>query len=226
LKSSFLGLLIFSILAQLCFAQQGSDVVIVGNRGNQLVGARVGIYHYTTNEKSIFSDNLVASSTTSDGFAAEVFYNYFLLDQLAMEISLGSANRGDILYEDSTARLFGSANVYPMTFGIKITPLSGLVSDHYQPYVDGGGSVVVTREIFEGGTLYTDYYSPYDFGSKSKTSVGWWAGGGFESYVAQTLAVTSNFKYYSIDYSKYIAGYKDHSGYQISVGLAYIFRKK
>ncbi|MBU1318970.1 MAG: outer membrane beta-barrel protein [candidate division Zixibacteria bacterium] len=219
--------LLFTLLLQAAWAQDDSHNTIKGNRGNQLVGVRLGIYHFTSNEESIFGDNLISSSTTNNGFAAEVFFNYFFLDQTALEVSLGNANRGDILYEnESIGRLFGSAGVYPMTLGLKITPLSGIVSGHYQPYIHGGGSLVVTREIFEGGTLYTDQYAYYDFGSKSRTAFGWWAGGGFESYVSSTIAVTSNFKYYSIDYSKYIAGYKDHSGYQISVGIAYIFRKK
>jgi len=217
---------VLALLVQAAWAQDNSHKAIKGNRGNQLVGLRIGVYHFTSNEESIFGDNLVSSSITKNGFAAELFFNYFFLDQVALEVSLGNANRGDILFEnDSIGRLFGSASVYPIAVGIKVTPLSGIIRDRYQPYIHGGGSLVVTREIFEGGRL-TGPYTFYDFSSKSRTGLGWWVGGGFESYVSSTIAVTSNFKYYSIDYSKYIAGYKDHSGYQISVGVAYIFRKK
>jgi hypothetical protein len=44
--------------------------------------------------------------------------------------------------------------------------------------------------------------------------------------VMSSVCVTSNFKYHSVDYSKSIGGYKDHSGYQITVGAAYILRSK
>jgi len=213
------------VISSACFAQTEEAEPIRGNKGNQIIGIRLGIYHFTTAEESIFGDNLVFSGAHENGFAAEFFFNYYFLDQLALEVSLANANRGDILFEsDSIGRLFGSANVYPMAVGLKFTPVSGIISEKFQPYFFGGGSLVITREIFEGGTLYGPY-TFYDFDSKSRTDVGWWAGGGIESYLSRKILLSSSFKYYSIEYSKYIAGYKDHSGYQITVGIGYNFKK-
>ena len=191
-----------------------------------MAGIRLGAYHFTTDEDAVPSDGFEIKRGGKDGFAIEAFYNYFFLDQVGVEATLGSANRDDLIFEsEEIGQLFGSANVYPIAVGIKLTPLSGLVSDHYQPYFHGGGSLVITREMFQGGK-FKDLYALYERGSKSRTDFGWWIGAGFESYISSVVCVTSNFKYHFIDYSKPIAGYKDHSGYQITLGVAYILRKK
>jgi hypothetical protein len=204
----------------------GESQVIRGNRGNQLLGVRIGLLHYTSSDKQTYPEGVVFSGAIENGFVAEAFYNYYFLDQLGLEISLGNANRGDIVFEsDSIGRLFGAASVYPIAVGLKLTPLSGIVRDHYQPFLSAGGALVITRELFEGGYL-TNPYDYYDLSTKSKTDVGWWVGGGFESYVSSTICVHSSLTYYGIDYSEPIAGNKDHSGYRLAFGIAYIFRKK
>jgi hypothetical protein len=227
LRNALLVSLLIALLAQMSSAQTDSPATTVGNRGNQLMGIRLGVYHFTTDETVAPSEGLEVVGSKKNGFAAEFFYDYFLLDQLGFEFSLGSASRADIIFRsDSIGELLGSVNVYPIAIGIKVTPLSGLVSDHYQPYLHGGGSLVITRELFEAGRG-VDPVAYWDRGgAQSRTDFGWWAGFGFESYVASRICVTSNFKYHSIDYSESIGGFRDHSGYQITFGVAYIFRKK
>lgn len=215
------------LLAEAPFAQSDSPEGVIGNRGNQLLGIRLGVCHFTTDEATSPSEGLEVIGGSKNAFTGELFYNYFMLDQLALEFCLGSNARGDITFRSpEIGEFFGSVNVYPIAVGIKLTPLSGLVSDHYQPYFHGGGSLVVTRELFESAN-YVDIYAYYDRGGqKSRTDFGWWAGFGFESYIMSSVCVTSSFKYHSIDYSKSIGGYKDHSGYQITFGAAYVLRKK
>ena len=227
MRNTLLVSLLITLLAQVSFAQTDSPENTVGNRDNQLVGIRLGVYHFTTEETVSPSEGLEIIGSKKDGFAAEFFYDYFLLDQLGFEFSLGSASRSDIIFRsDSIGEFFGSVNVFPIAVGIKLTPLSGLISKHYQPYVHGGGSLVITRELFEGarGVDIEAYWNRG--GSKSRTAFGWWTGFGFESYVSSRICVTSNFKYHSIDYSESIGGFKDHSGFQITFGVAYIFRKR
>lgn len=208
-------------------ATAGSSDQPVGNKGNQLVGIRIGAYHFTTEEKLSLSKGLEVSGGSKDAVTAELFYNYFVLDQLAFELSLGNSSRSDITFKsDEIGEFFGTVNVYPIALGVKLTPLSGIVHEHFQPYVHGGGSLVITREIFEGiRSIDLEEYLDRG-GEQSSTDFGWWAGAGFESYVSSRICVTSNFKYHAIDYSESIGGYKNHSGYQIMVGVAYIFRKK
>jgi hypothetical protein len=227
LKSALLISLLIALLAQVSLAQTDSPAATIGNRGNQLVGIRLGVYHFTTDETVAPSEGLEIIGSKKDGFAAEFFYNYFLLDQLAFEFSLGSASRADIIFRSAEiGEFFGSINVFPIAVGMKVTPLSGLVSDRYQPYFHGGGSLVITRELFEG-IRRVDYQALLNRGGPlSRAAFGWWAGFGFESYVSARICVTSSFKYHSIDYSESIGGFKDHSGYQIAFGVAYIFRKK
>ena len=227
MRSALLIPTLLTLLAQVSFAQTDLPAAAMGNRGNQLVGIRLGVYHFTTEETVSPSEGLEIIGSKKDGFAAEFFYDYFLLDQLGFEFSLGSASRADIIFRsDLIGEFFGSVNVFPIAVGMKVTPLSGLVSERIQPYVHGGGSLVITRELFEGarGVDIEAYWNRG--GSQSRTAFGWWAGFGFESYVSSRISVTSNFKYHSIDYSESIGGFKDHSGYQITFGVAYIFRKK
>lgn len=227
MRSVLLISLMLTLLAQVSFAQTDAPATIIGNRGNQLVGIRLGVYHFTTDETVSLSEGLEIIGSKKDGFAAELFFNYFPLDQLAFELSLGSASRADIIFRSAEiGEFFGSINVFPIAVGMKVTPLSGLLSDHYQPYFHGGGSLVITRELFEG-IRRVDYQALLNRGGAlSRAAFGWWAGFGFESYVASKICVTSNFKYHSIDYSESIGGFKDHSGYQITFGVAYIFRKR
>ncbi len=203
------------------FAQSDEQNVLIGNKGNQMLGVRFGVHSFTTNEEGTFED-LDVNTSTDVSFAAEFYFNYFLVDKLGMELSLGSAHRGEVVFRDSNSALvsYGSANVYPMSVGLKATPLSGWVSDHYQPFFLIGGSLVVARRIFETGDL-----GLYAYGTESETDFGWFWGAGFESYISHSICVSSSFKQYSIDYSDYIAGYKDHSGWQIIVGIAYIWRQ-
>lgn len=205
----------------------GSSDQPIGNKGNQLVGIRIGSYHFTTDEELSISEGLEISGGSKNAVTAELFYNYFFLDQLGFEFSLGSATRSDITFEsDSIGEFLGTVNVYPIAVGVKLTPLSGIVSEYFQPFVHGGGSLVITREMFEGARRIDIREYLDRGGEQSKTDFGWWAGAGFESYVSSRICVTSNFKYHSIEYSESIGGYKNHSGYQIMVGVAYIFRKK
>jgi opacity protein-like surface antigen len=203
-------------------AEQSEDNSVL-----QYIGVRIGLFHTTSTDESVFVDLPVTSSIGSNAISAEFFYNYFFLDQIGFEIILGSISRGDIEFvDDSSYRLLGSANVYPIAIGLKLTPLSGITSRSFQPYIHGGGSLVVTRELYESGQLAGQYNDLYAFGSRSETDFGWWAGGGLESFVSSSVCITSDFKYQSIKHGEYIAGYKDHSGYQITFGVGYIFRKR
>ncbi len=191
------------------------------------MGVRIGLYHTTSTDKSVFVGLPVTSSIGRNALSAEFFYNYFFLDQIGFEIILGSISRGDIEFEDDfDHRLIGSANIYPMAIGLKLTPLSGITSRKFRPYIHGGGSLVVTRELYEGGQLAGQYNDLYAFRSRSETDFGWWAGGGLESFVSSSVCITSDFKYQSIKHGEYIAGYKDHSGYQITFGVGYILGKQ
>jgi hypothetical protein len=225
-KPAIIAVLLF-MAAQVTLAESNASSGIIGNRGNQLLGVRLGVYHFTTEETVSPSRGLDIIGGHRNGFAGEFFYNYFPLDQLGLVATLGSSSRSDIIFRSQEiGEFFGSVNVYPIAVGIKLTPVSGLVSDRYQPYFHGGGSIAITRELFEGvRSIDLEAYWGRG-GSQSRTDFGWWVGTGFESYVASNICVTSSFKYHSIDYSESIGGYRDHSGYQVAFGVAYIFRKR
>jgi hypothetical protein len=195
-----------------------------GGQGDQLVGVRIGLFSNSADKVPAYESDSITSSISDNAFLFEFFYNYFLLDWLALDGMIDIISRGDVEIRSGNDRMFGTASVYPLQAGIKILPFCSLLSETYRPYIHAGGSLVVAREIYDGG--YNIYYDGYEIATRSETGFGWWIGGGFESYVSTSICITSDFKYQSIDYSDYIAGYKDHSGYQFSVGIAYLIRKK
>jgi hypothetical protein len=226
MRSALIAVLVLVAVAGFAAAQEDLDG---GGRGDQLVGLRFGLYHNTGDRGAApdSSPSPVRSNISENAVTMEFFYNYYVLDWLAFEGILGTISRGDVEFSDDLGnRAFGSASMYPIQVGLKLAPLSGHVSDNYRPYIHGGGALFVVREIYEGGYLASPYDDYYTFATRSKTKFGWWLGGGFESYVSQTICLTSDIKYESISYSDIIAGFRDHSGYQITVGVAYIFRHK
>ncbi len=225
LKLTVLVIAMISLCASVVFAQNQRQEDT--KRKLQYAGVRIGLYHTTATDESPFEGMPVTSNIGSNAVTAEFFFNYFFIDQIGFEVILGSISRGDIEFKDDQSnRLFGSASVYPMAFGLKLTPLTSLVSRRFRPYIHGGGSLVVTRELYEGGQLAGQYYSSYALATRSESDFGWWAGGGIESFVSSSICITSDFKYQSIKYNEYIAGRKDHSGYQITLGVGYILGKR
>jgi len=224
----FLGLATsLGICALVLLLAAGDTFGQAHNKGTQAVGIRIGVHHFTTGEEAEVTEGLRVEPGGQEGFAAEAFYNYYLLDQLAFEVSLASAHRSDVTFKstETGAVFFGTANVYPMSVGIKVAPLASMLSEKYQPWFAGGGSLVITRELFEAARDI-DLEEYFDRGEKSKTDLGYWLGAGFDSFISRSFGVTGSFKYFGIEYDSPVAGYRDHSGWQITVGVSYIVRKR
>lgn len=193
-------------------------------KGISYVGIRLGINHITQEDPDVAYTNYNVSANR-DGFYTEGFFNWHFMNEIALEVGLASASRGEFTWRTPDGTLFGNINLYPIMAGLKIKPLASLLVDHYQPYVSGGGSFVIGRAVVEGANFY-DPYIYYDPSLEDETTFGWWLGGGFDSFISTTICLTADVKYQHINFGTAIGGYENHSGYQISVGAAYIFRNK
>jgi len=194
-------------------------------KGLSVIGVRFGVGHANEDvPDEVYSDYVVTAD--QDGFFSELFFNWYFLNEFALEIGLAALNRGDFRFNiPGEGNFFGNINVYPIMFGLKVKPFSSFLDQVAQPYLGAGGSIVVGRALIEGGTVYNPYLY-IDRSLESETSLGWWMSAGFESFVARNICLTSCFKYQNMDFNEPVGGFGDHSGYQISFGVAYIFRDK
>lgn len=189
-------------------------------KGLSYAGIRIGVGHTTqATPDEEFSNYRITSD--QNGFYTEAFFNWHFLNELALDIGLASLNRGEFRWTIIEGDFFGSINIYPIMAGLKIKPLASMLSDDYQPWIAGGGSIVVGRAVIEGGT---NPYIPIS-SAESQTALGWWLGGGFDSFISSTIVLSSSFRYQHMKFGKPVGGYLNHSGYQISFGIGYIFRK-
>ncbi len=194
--------------------------------GISYAGIKIGVGHTsqdTPDEQYI--DYSISSS--QNGLHTEVFFNWHFLNEVALDVGLSVINRGEFRWQvEGTGNFFGSINLYPLDAGVKIKPLASQLSDHYQPWVAGGGSLIIGRGVIEGGSIF-DPYIYLDRDSESATTFGWWIGAGFDTFVSTTIGLSGSVKYHKMDFNdEAIGGYVDHSGYQIAFGIAYILRKQ
>ena len=230
MKISAAILLVLALTANLMAVDRVGPDNTVSNRGAQLkglsiIGVRLGVGHANESEPDvIYSDYVVTAD--QNGFYSEIYFNWYFMNELALEIGLAALNRGDFRFNiPGEGNFFGNINVYPIMFGLKVKPFSSFLDEIVQPYIAGGGSIVVGRALIEGGTIYNPY-AYINRSIESETSFGWWLSGGFESFIAKNICLTSSFKYQYMDFGEPVGGFSDHTGYQIWFGVGYIFRDK
>lgn len=191
--------------------------------GISYAGIKIGVGHTSQEapDEQYIDYNI---SSDQNGFHTEIFFNWHFLNEIALDVGLSVINRGEFRwFVEGVGNFFGTINLYPIDAGVKIKPLASQLSDNYQPWIAGGGSLIVGRGVIEGGSILNPYVY-IDRDSESATTLGWWLGAGFDSFVSTTIGLTGSVKYHKMDFGEAIGGYLDHSGYQIAFGIAYILR--
>ena len=200
-------------------------------RGTTELGFRVGAFSNTTNELA-HSNDVLRLKTHKTMFYIEGFLNYYLTDFAALALNLGSYSKGEIRFDIYYNNVYdgsfvGQASVYPVQLGLKLSPFQKQLPLASQPYVEGGGAIIVGREAATLGT-YNSVFANYTDGTlASETDFNWWMGGGVEIPIARTIQLDFMVKYINTKFSGDIVGIKDYSGWQITAGIGYLsFRKK
>jgi hypothetical protein len=195
-------------------------------RGTTSLGVRLGLFTNSHNDiDRVNSDvKLFASKTI---FYLEGYLDYYLLDFLAVSANLGSYSKGDIRFDVYYNGVFdgsfiGQASVYPMQLGLKFSPFSGQLPLNSRPFLEGGGALIVGRETATIGT-YGSIFGQYSDGTiGSETDFNWWGAIGAEIPLSPTIQMDFMVKYIKTNFSGDIAGIKDYSGVQISIGIGYV----
>lgn len=179
------------------------------------VGLRLGVW---VDQGGELNDPNVNASFTSTGFVTELFYNYRMLPWLALEISMAVASRGDVVFTYGGDRYIGTINLYPMMVQLKMKPWG--TSGTWQPYLQGGGGVIVGKMNTDVVLSYGSYLDPY-YVEGSETALGYDFGAGVDIALSRQLGITVSGKYHSIHFGDDVAGISDYSGTSIGVGLTY-----
>lgn len=190
------------------------------------LGGRVGVFSNTEDDLATGSD-LVQLFGNKTNIYIEAALGYYFLPQAALVANLGTYSKGDIRFEAVQAGVgprtfFGSAAIYPIQLGIKLSPFRSTFPLRAQPFVEGGGALIIGTESIN--SLYYDYYRDawVDGNIETETDWNWWAGAGVEIPVSRQIYIDFMAKYVNIDFSGDIAGILDYSGWQVSFGFGYL----
>lgn len=198
--------------------------------GTTSVGVRLGLLSNSQSELKIPNDEVKLYGNKTN-FYVEGLFNYYFLNYLAGVLNFGSYSKGDITFEIYVndvfdGRFVGQASIYPIQAGLKLTPFTNQLPGKAKPYVEGGGAFIVGRETATLGP-YDSYWARYTDGSlSSETDWGWWAGGGIELPLSESLQFDFMVKYMNTEFSGDIAGISNYSGVQFSLGIMYLTLSK
>jgi hypothetical protein len=223
LHQTAVGILTIAVVGVLFPAS--SAVADPGIWGKNMVGGRVGPWFAEGFTKDIRTLNITVNSA-STAFHLEIFYLYNLKGPLYLDLNMGAVSRGDIRidYVGDAYRTsaLGTAGVYPLNVGLQLYPLAVHRRQKLQPFIAAGGSIII-------GTETLSYISDTNLGSylgvsaESREALGWYAGGGLNFVIAESVSLSVLTKYQHAKFSKELVGEKDFSGMQVLVGAAYMY---
>lgn len=198
-------------------------------QGTWGLGARLGLFSNTSETPELKSQQReVTLFDRKTNLYLEAVVQYHFLNSLAGVFSLGSYSKGDLrfdLYDNNVylTSFLGSATVMPMQVGLKFTPFSDQLPLRMQPYAVGGGGFVLGRETVNLG-VYGDYwYGVTDGSLNSETDWTWWLGGGVEIPVSPRILIDITAKYLDNQFSGDLAGRRNYSGVQATMGITYLY---
>jgi len=194
--------------------------------GKNMVGVRLGPWLADGFTQDIRTREITVNSS-STAFHLEFFYLYNLRGPLYLDLNLGAVSRGDIRidYFSDTYResAIGTAGVYPLGVGFQLYPFAVNRTQKWQPFVLAGGSLVIGTETLS--YLTESYLGSYlGVSAESREALGWYAGGGLNISLGETVSLSLLGKYQHAKFSEELVGVKDFSGAQILFGVAYMYK--
>lgn len=199
-------------------------------RGTTELGLRLGIFSNSRNEFQQPANNVKLFANKTNGYM-EGFLDYYFLDVLALAVNLGTYSKGDIRFDHYINGAFdgsfiGTASIYPMQLGLKFSPFRNQLPQRFQPYIEGGGALIVGRETITIGDAYSWFAQNTDGSIGSETDLNLWVGGGGEIPISEKINLDIMVKYIRTRFSGDIAGIKDYSGLQVSIGVGFLHISK
>ena len=198
------------------------EITKTGYGHSHYIGARFGAWAFTEDEAVTegVSRPVELSSST---LYAEFFYAHRINPMLSAELSIGLFSQGDILYDTQTGQYLTAAKLYPLMLTAKFYPFGSSNITSFYPYLRAGGGLAYgTRDAIS--TTYT-YYDDY-FIEDSEAKFTYALGAGFDWPVSSQIGLNLDFKYIPIDFGEPLAGFEKYSGWELTIGVGYIFQSK
>ncbi len=199
--------------------------------GTWTLGVRMGLFTNSEDDIEFSSgESQVTLFANKTNFYLEGFVNYYFTSYFAAVGNFGTYSKGDIRYDGyvvgyGNASFLGSASIFPVQLGARLSPFTNQFPLKAKPYFEGGGALVIGRETVAGA-----YYDPFlgqftDGTLNTETDWTWWFGGGAEIPLSPKIHIDLMGKYISNQFSGDIAGIQDFTGFQASIGVSYHYLK-
>lgn len=185
-----------------------------------LVGGQLGPWFTNELGKDIMDED-VRLDASGTAFHLEFFYQPNLAGILNLDFSIGAINRGDLRIRADNLSAFGNATLYPLSAGLIVFPMAKRTGQQLQPLLKAGGSLMIGTEVIE--ITNVDYYG-IGVDAESRTSFGYYFGGGANLVLSPSFALTGSVKYQYAKFDKELFGTKDYSGTIVLFGAAYMYR--
>ena len=211
--SHILFLIIFLFGYNYCFGEDVSSF--------NLIGLRIGLWGMSSADIESRIPEYQASSKTVSPYG-EVFFTYGLKNGFLGELSLGSCDRGETRFELGNDYYWESVVIYPISLGGYFYPLSHKPQTPWQPYLDLGVSYVVGSKSLDYGSVYPGYRYFFEGYVKTRAAFGVFAGTGLDFNLSKYLILNFDAKYRWVKFGEEVGGIKDYSGYQLTLGFAYV----
>lgn len=223
-KSRFTWLMaIFLVLVlALPVSADAVDIKPAGYAGKNFGGARLGVWNNLGDEEPV-SDLDLAAEFSKASFYGEFFYAHRIAPALAVEFALGMYSRGDIEFINEGNTYLGAVNLYPFIVTAKFFPLASVKGLKFFPYIQAGGGVYYGKR--DEIDVYYSFYDDEIWKQESETKISYTFGGGIDFAIADQIGITMNARYTPIKFGSALAGYKDYSNWDITIGAGYLFKK-
>lgn len=186
------------------------------------VGLRFGAWSLSNQKHS--TEIAATYEIKKTSLLTELFYSYGLKSGFTLDFSAGANFKGQSRYETQDGYFWQSVTIYPLSAGISFYPLSFFTKNKLQIYLDGGGSFIIGSQRLDYGVFNAFAPLPPGFG-ESQSTFGFYAGMGIGYQVLKYLLLDFDLKYRQAKFDSYVGGIKDHSGFVLALGAAYLFGK-
>ena len=182
--------------------------------GRSAIGLNMGMFSGSKSSSGVIVSG-VTTEVRSTGFAGNLFFKYWLQENLALKLSAGMLTGS----ADVKTNLLGSTTqtsaVMPLTLGLNYYFLGISYNNAIRPFLSGAMGMYVGSEA-SNSMLSTKVHTENAFGGR--------VGGGVDFILGNHFSLGINFGYNLMsDFSSPVGGNKNYNGADFTLQFEYIF---
>ncbi|UCG61737.1 MAG: porin family protein [Candidatus Zixiibacteriota bacterium] len=182
------------------------------------IGLRLGMWNMVTDVRTSVNTDGVSTSVGSNGFIGGVGYNYWLKENVALDISVGGMMTDVDTDIDFTGVSTSTATIGQLLFGVKYYLPVSTSATSVRPYamLGVGPYIGEQTETKIGTTVAVESASEYALGGKLA------AGVDFPLSRHFMVGVAAGYNFMN-DFDQPIGGSDNYSGPEFLIGFGYLF---